>query len=120
MYLRLPEQTTSSAYPFMFTDEAGATAYGQFLSREERAALDVVLRRLAWVWCALAVWPARPTTREAWLSAYRPALQDARDGGFAVPDIRISGANPGAAGAVPDNQNHIREQTPKKNGEQKK
>ena len=85
------EQTTSSAYPLVFIDEAGATAYGlKPLSREERAKrLDVAFGRLAGMQQAsggFGLWAAN-NPYEAWLSAYVTGfLQDARDGGFAVPD----------------------------------
>lgn len=85
------EQTTSSAYPLVFIDEAGATAYGlKPLSREERAKrLDVAFGRLAGMQQAsggFGLWAAS-NPYEAWLSAYVTGfLQDAHDAGFAVPD----------------------------------
>ena len=85
------EQTTSSAYPLVFIDEAGAEAYGMKpLSREERAKrLDSAFGRLAGMQQAsggFGLWAAS-NPYEAWLSAYVTGfLQDAHDGGFAVPE----------------------------------
>jgi uncharacterized protein YfaS (alpha-2-macroglobulin family) len=85
------EQTTSSAYPLVFIDEAGATAYGMKpLSREERAKrLDVAFGRLAGMQQpqgGFGLWAAS-SPYEAWLSAYVTGfLQDAHDAGFAVPE----------------------------------
>ena len=84
------EQTTSSAYPLVFIDEAGALAYGlKPLSREERASrLDLAFGRLAAMQQApggFGLWSSGGPY-EAWLSAYVTGfLQDARDAGFAVP-----------------------------------
>ena len=85
------EQTTSSAYPLVFIDEAGAAAFGiQPLSREERAKrLDGAFGRLAGMQQpqgGFGLWTAN-SPYEAWLSAYVTGfLQDARSAGFAVPD----------------------------------
>ena len=84
------EQTTSSAYPLVFIDEAAATAFRmQPLSREERAKrLDVAFGRLAGMQQpqgGFGLWSAS-NPYEAWLSAYVSGfLQDARAAGFAVP-----------------------------------
>ncbi len=84
------EQTTSSAYPLVFIDEAGALAYGMKpLSREERARrLDTAFGRLAGMQQlpgGFGLWSSS-SPYEAWLSAYVTGfLQDARDAGFAVP-----------------------------------
>ena len=85
------EQTTSSAYPLVFIDEAGALAYGMKpLSREERAKrLEMAFGRLAGMQQqggGFGMWSAS-NPYEAWLSAYVTGfLQDARDAGFAVPE----------------------------------
>ena len=85
------EQTTSSAYPLVFIDEAGAQAFGiKPLSREERAKrLDVAFGRLAGMQQpqgGFGLWSAAGPY-EAWLSAYVTAfLQDAKSAGFAVPE----------------------------------
>lgn len=84
------EQTTSSAYPLVFIDEAGAKAYDMKpLSREERAKrLDVAFGRLSGMQQTqggFGLWSAS-SPYEAWLSAYATGfLQDAKDAGFAVP-----------------------------------
>lgn len=85
------EQTTSSAYPLVFIDEAGAKTYKMtLLSREERAKrLDVAFGRLAGMQQqngGFGLWAAN-NPYEAWLSAYVTGfLQDAKDAGFAVPE----------------------------------
>ncbi len=85
------EQTTSSAYPLVFIDEAGAQAYKMTpLSREERAKrLDVAFGRLAGMQQqqgGFGLWAAN-NPYEAWLSAYVTGfLQDAKEAGFAVPE----------------------------------
>lgn len=85
------EQTTSSAYPLVFIDEAGAQAFGMKpLSREERAKrLDTAFGRLAGMQQpqgGYGLWAASGPY-EAWLSAYVTGfLQDARSAGFAVPE----------------------------------
>jgi hypothetical protein len=85
------EQTTSSAYPLVFVDEAGAKAVGiDPLSREERAKrLDVAFGRLAGMQQpqgGFGLWSAS-SAYEAWLSAYVTGfLQDAKAAGFAVPE----------------------------------
>jgi hypothetical protein len=84
------EQTTSSAYPLVFIDEAGAAAVGiASLSREEREArLLQAFGRLAGMQQpqgGFGLWSAGGPY-EGWLSAYVTGfLQDARDAGFAVP-----------------------------------
>lgn len=85
------EQTTSSAYPLVFVDEAGARAVGlKPLSREERSKrLDIAFGRLAGMQQAqggFGLWAAS-SPYEAWLSAYVTGfLQDAAQAGFAVPE----------------------------------
>lgn len=85
------EQTTSSAYPLVFIDEAAATAFKMKpLSREERAKrLDVAFGRLSGMQQpqgGFGLWSST-SPYEAWLSAYVAGfLQDARDAGFAVPE----------------------------------
>jgi len=85
------EQTTSSAYPLIFIDEAGAEAFGMKpLSREERAKrLDSAFGRLASMQQpqgGFGLWAASGPY-EAWLSAYVTGfLQDAKSAGFAVPE----------------------------------
>jgi uncharacterized protein YfaS (alpha-2-macroglobulin family) len=84
------EQTTSSAYPLVFIDEAGAQAYGMTpVSREERAKrLEGAFARLSGMQQqagGFGLWSSS-NPYEAWLSAYVTGfLQDARDAGFAVP-----------------------------------
>lgn len=86
------EQTTSSAYPLVFIDEAGAQAFGiKPLAREERAKrLDMAFGRLASMQQpqgGFGLWAAS-SPYEAWLSAYVAGfLQDARSAGFAVPEL---------------------------------
>lgn len=85
------EQTTSSAYPLVFIDEASAAAFGLTpVSREERAKrLDVAFGRLAGMQQprgGFGLW-ASSSPYEAWLSAYVTGfLQDARAAGFNVPE----------------------------------
>ncbi len=85
------EQTTSSAYPLVFIDEAGAKAFRMTpLSRDERARrLDMAFGRLAGMQQpqgGFGLWAAS-SPYEAWLSAYVTGfLQDARQAGFAVPE----------------------------------
>lgn len=85
------EQTTSSAYPLVFIDEAAAHAFGiRPLSREERAKrLESAFSRLAGMQQpqgGFGMWSAA-NPYEAWLSAYVTGfLQDARHAGFAVPE----------------------------------
>ena len=85
------EQTTSSAYPLVFIDEAGAAAFGMKpLSREERAKrLDGAFGRLSSMQLpqgGFGLWSSG-SPYEAWLSAYVTGfLQDARTAGFAVPE----------------------------------
>lgn len=85
------EQTTSSAYPLVFIDEAAAKAYKiNPLSREERAQrLQVAMERLMGMQKpsgGFGLWSA-DSPYEAWLSAYVTGfLQDTKDAGFAVPE----------------------------------
>lgn len=91
------EQTTSSAYPLVFIDDAGAAALGMTpLPREERARrLDTAFGRLAGMQQpkgGFGLWAAS-NPYEAWLSAYVTGfLQDARDAGFAVPETMLKRA----------------------------
>ena len=88
------EQTTSSAYPLLFIDEAAAANFGLTpISREERAKrLDVAFARLSGMQQpkgGFGLWTAA-SPYEAWLSAYVTGfLQDARDAGFAVPEAML-------------------------------
>lgn len=85
------EQTTSSAYPLVFIDEAAAAAFGiKGVPRDERARrLDTALGRIASMQQpqgGFGLWAAN-NPYEAWLSAYVAGfLQDARKEGFAVPE----------------------------------
>lgn len=85
------EQTTSSAYPLVFIDEAAAKAFRiEPLSREERAKrLDGAFGRIAGLQQprgGFGLW-ASSNPYEGWLSAYVSGFfQDARDAGFNVPD----------------------------------
>jgi uncharacterized protein YfaS (alpha-2-macroglobulin family) len=91
------EQTTSSAYPLVFIDEAGAKAVGLTpLSREERAKrLDSAFGRLAGMQQqrgGFGLWAAS-NPYEGWLSAYVTGfLQDARDAGFSAPEQMLTRA----------------------------
>lgn len=91
------EQTTSSAYPLVFIDEAGAQAFGmKGLSREERARrLDSAFGRLSGMQQAqggFGLWAAS-NPYEGWLSAYVTGfLQDAHEAGFAVPPTMLEKA----------------------------
>ena len=88
------EQTTSSAYPLLFIDEAGAKAFRiEPLTREERARrLDSAFSRLSGMQQAqggFGLWAAS-NSYEAWLSAYVTGfLQDARDAGFNPPNAML-------------------------------
>jgi alpha-2-macroglobulin len=88
------EQTTSSAYPLVFIDEAGAKAVGITpLSREERARrLDSAFGRLSGMQQqqgGFGLWAAS-NPYEGWLSAYVTGfLQDARDAGFNPPEAML-------------------------------
>jgi alpha-2-macroglobulin len=84
------EQTTSSAYPWLFVDEAAARRYGlKVYTREERAQrIDFALGKLGGYQSArggFSLWGGAPD--EFWLSTYVTGfLQDARAQGFTVPD----------------------------------
>ena len=88
------EQTTSSAYPLVFIDEAGAKAVGITpLTREERARrLDSAFGRLSGMQQqqgGFGLWAAG-NPYEGWLSAYVTGfLQDARDAGFNPPEAML-------------------------------
>ena len=85
------EQTTSSAYPLVFIDEAGAAAYGiKPLAREEREARLVQaigrLQGMQQPQGGFGLWSAGGPY-EGWLSAYVTGfLQDVREAGFPVPE----------------------------------
>lgn len=84
------EQTTSSAYPWLYVDEAAARRYGmKVYTREERAQrIDFALGKLGGYQSAkggFSLWGSTPD--DLWLSAYVTGfLQDARAQGFTVPD----------------------------------
>lgn len=88
------EQTTSSAYPLVFIDEDAAKRFGMSpIGREERAKrLDGAFARLSGMQQpkgGFGLWAAS-SPYEAWLSAYVTGfLQDARDGGFNVPETML-------------------------------
>ncbi|MCE4540090.1 alpha-2-macroglobulin family protein [Pelomonas sp. P7] len=88
------EQTTSSAYPLVFIDDEAAKRWGLTpVPREERAKrLEGAFARLAGMQQArggYGLWAAS-SPYEAWLSAYVTGfLQDARDAGFAVPEVQL-------------------------------
>ncbi|MDP1900449.1 MAG: alpha-2-macroglobulin [Rubrivivax sp.] len=88
------EQTTSSAYPLVFIDDAAATQFGLTpIRREERAKrLDGAFARLSGMQQprgGFGLWAAS-NPHEAWLSAYVTGfLQDARDAGFNVPEAML-------------------------------
>jgi uncharacterized protein YfaS (alpha-2-macroglobulin family) len=85
------EQTTSSAYPLVFIDEAAAAAFGiKGVPRDERARrLEGAFGRIASMQQpqgGFGLWAAN-NPYEGWLSAYVAGfLQDARKEGFAVPE----------------------------------
>ncbi|MFM9880279.1 MAG: alpha-2-macroglobulin family protein [Burkholderiaceae bacterium] len=91
------EQTTSSAYPLVFIDEAGARAFRiDPLSREERAKrLDYAFGRISGMQQqqgGFGLWAAS-NPYEGWLSAYVAGFfQDARDGGFNPPEAMFKKA----------------------------
>lgn len=88
------EQTTSSAYPLLYIDDEAAKRWGLTpLPREERAKrLDSAFARLAGMQQArggYGLWAAS-NPYEGWLTAYVTGfLQDARDAGFAVPEVQL-------------------------------
>ncbi len=85
------EQTTSSAYPWVFVDEDAARAFGlRPFTREARAqAIDKAISRLSAMQApngGFSLW-GNASDYEYWLSAYvTNFLQDARDQGFNVPE----------------------------------
>ncbi|MDR7335632.1 alpha-2-macroglobulin [Roseateles asaccharophilus] len=89
------EQTTSSAYPLVFIDDAAAKRWGMTpIPREERAKrLEGAFARLAGMQQprgGYGLWAAG-NPYEGWLSAYVTGfLQDARDAGFAVPEAQLA------------------------------
>ena len=92
------EQTTSSAYPLVLVDEAGAAALGlPALTRDERERrLGAAFARIAGLQQpqgGFGLW-ASGNPAEGWLGAYVVAfLQDARAAGFAVPETTASRAH---------------------------
>ncbi len=84
------EQTTSSAYPWLFVDEAAARRYGlKVYTRDERAQrIDFALGKLGGYQSArggFSLWGGAQD--DFWLSTYVTGfLQDARAQGFTVPD----------------------------------
>jgi alpha-2-macroglobulin len=84
------EQTTSSAYPWLFVDEAAARRYGlKVYTRDERAQrIDFALGKLGGYQSArggFSLWGRG--SDDFWLSTYVTGfLQDARAQGFTVPD----------------------------------
>lgn len=91
------EQTTSSAYPHVFVDEADAARYGlQPESRAQRArAIEAALGRIAGMQRpdgSFGLWSNSSPT-EHWLSAYATGFMlDAREAGFNVPDAMLKHA----------------------------
>jgi uncharacterized protein YfaS (alpha-2-macroglobulin family) len=91
------EQTTSSAYPLVYIDDDAAKRWGMTpVPREERAKrLEGAFARLAGMQQArggYGLWAAS-NPYEGWLTAYVTGfLQDARDGGFAVPEGQLKKA----------------------------
>lgn len=88
------EQTTSSAYPWLYVDEAAARQYGlKVYTHEERAQrVDFALGKLGGYQGAnggFSMWGAGDA--DLWLSAYVAGfLQDARTQGFGVPDAMVN------------------------------
>ena len=105
------EQTTSTAYPHVFVDEAAARAFGlKPFSREQRAEmLDKAIGRIGAMQApngGFSLW-GNVSEYEYWLSAYvANFLQDAREEGFGVPeqmhkkamDFLLKGLQDGVAG----------------------
>ncbi len=91
------EQTTSSAYPWVFIDEKAAAAVGlKPPTREQRVqALETAFGRLQAMQqprYGFGLWSAG-SPYEAYLSAYVVNfLQDARDAGFTVPEVMLGHA----------------------------
>lgn len=85
------EQTTSTAYPYVFVDEAAAREYGlEPYSREQRAdMLEKAIGRIVAMQApngGFSLW-GNVSEYEYWLSAYVTSfLQDARTEGFVVPE----------------------------------
>lgn len=90
------EQVTSSAYPWLFVDEAAARRYGlKVYTRDERAQrIDFALGKLGGYQSArggFSLWGN--AADDFWLSGYVTGfLQDARAQGFAVPDALYANA----------------------------
>ncbi|MBI3900095.1 MAG: alpha-2-macroglobulin family protein [Gammaproteobacteria bacterium] len=91
------EQTTSSAYPHVFIDEAKATELGlKPLSLRERAErLDHAIQRLSTMQLAsggFSLWDSSGP-EETWLTPYVTSfLLDAREQGFSVPEPMLKRA----------------------------
>ena len=118
------EQTTSSAYPHVFIDEAAARQFAlKPFSRAQRAEmLDKAIARLAGMQApsgGFSLW-GNPGEYQYWLSAYiSNFLLDAREQGFDVPpavekralEFLLKGLQEGIAGvsttAVTYNQNSV-------------
>ena len=108
------EQTTSTAYPHLLIDEAGAARFGlKAYSREQRVEMiDKAIGRLSAMQApngGFGLW-GRISEYEYWLSAYvSHFLLDAREQGFGVPaamhkragDFLLRGLQEGIAGLPP-------------------
>ncbi len=85
------EQTTSTAYPFVFVDEAAARRYGitPHTQADRAAILEKVMEKLSALQApsgGFSLWGGASNT-EYWLTAYvTNFLLDAKDAGFAVPE----------------------------------
>lgn len=90
------EQSVSSAYPWLYIDEAAARQYGlKVYTHEQRAQrIDFALGKLGGYQSArggFSLWGTG--TDDFWLSAYVAGfLQDARAQGFSVPDAMYNSA----------------------------
>jgi len=90
------EQSVSSAYPWLYIDEAAARQYGlKVYTHEQRAQrIDFALGKLGGYQSArggFSLWGSGPD--DFWLSAYVAGfLQDARAQGFSVPDAMYNSA----------------------------
>jgi uncharacterized protein YfaS (alpha-2-macroglobulin family) len=91
------EQTTSTAYPHVFIDETLAKKFGlKVFTREQRVAIiDKAISRLAAMQVSgggFSLW-GNAADIDYWLSAYvTNFLVDAREQGFAVPDMMLNKA----------------------------
>lgn len=106
------EQTTSSAYPWLYVDEAAARQYGiKAYTHDERAQrIDFALGKLGGYQGAnggFSMWGAGDA--DLWLSAYATGfLQDARTQGFTVPDAMYNRAIAYLLRAVQEGSGNIR------------